>query len=100
MTRLLCIALLAAQSVVTPPDNKYSPAEDVKLGQEAAAQAEQQLPIMRDDAVTSYVEGIGRRLVAARMALLILRTAILAISQDLRQPQHVVGHDPLGSSCA
>src|SRR4029078_2260323 len=39
--------------------------DDVKLGQEAAAQAEQQLPIMRDDAVTSYVEGIGRRLVAA-----------------------------------
>ena len=65
MTRLLCIALLAAQTVITPPDNKYSPAEDVKLGQEAAAQAEQQLPIMRDDAVTSYVEGIGRRLVAA-----------------------------------
>ena len=65
MTRLLCIALLAAQTVITPPDNKYSPAEDVKLGQEAAAQAEQQLPIMRDDAVTSYVEGIGRRLVDA-----------------------------------
>ena len=65
MTRLLFIALLAAQTVITPPDNKYSPAEDVKLGQEAAAQAEQQLPIMRDDAVTSYVEGIGRRLVAA-----------------------------------
>ena len=65
MTRLLFIALLAAQTVITPPDNKYSPADDVKLGQEAAAQAEQQLPIMRDDAVTSYVEGIGRRLVEA-----------------------------------
>jgi Zn-dependent protease with chaperone function len=65
MTRLLFVALLAAQTVITPPDNKYSPAEDVKLGQEAAAQAEQQLPIMRDDAVTSYVEGIGRRLVDA-----------------------------------
>ena len=65
MTRLLFIALFAAQTVITPPDNKYSPADDVKLGQEAAAQAEQQLPIMRDDAVTSYVEGIGRRLVAA-----------------------------------
>jgi predicted Zn-dependent protease len=62
MTRLLLIALLAAQTVITPPNNNYSPAEDVKLGLEAAAQAEQQLPIMRDDAVTSYVEGIGRRL--------------------------------------
>ena len=65
MTRLLFIALLAAQTVITPPDNKYSPTEDVNLGQEAAAQAEQQFPLMRDDAVTSYVEGIGRRLVDA-----------------------------------
>ena len=65
MTRLLFIALLAAQTVITPPDNKYSPADDVKLGQEAAAQAEQQLPVMRDDAVTSYIEDLGRRLVAA-----------------------------------
>jgi beta-barrel assembly-enhancing protease len=65
MIRSLLIALLAAQTVITPPDNKYSPAEDVKLGQEAAAQAEQQLPIMRDDAVTSYIEALGRRLVDA-----------------------------------
>ena len=65
MTRLFLTALLAAQTVITPPNNNYSVAEDVKLGQEAAAQAEQQLPIMRDDAVTSFVEGIGRRLVDA-----------------------------------
>jgi predicted Zn-dependent protease len=65
MTRLFLIALLTAPTLITPPDNRYSPAEDVKLGQDAAAQAEQQLPIMRDDAVTSYVEQIGRRLVDA-----------------------------------
>src|SRR3954452_6863619 len=63
MSRILLIAFLAAQTVITPPPNKYAPSEDVKLGQEAAAQAEKQLPIMRDDAVTSYIEGIGRRLV-------------------------------------
>jgi Zn-dependent protease with chaperone function len=65
MIRHFLIALLAAQTVITPPDNKYSPAEDVKLGQEAAAEAEKQLPIMRDDAVTSYVEALGRRLADA-----------------------------------
>src|SRR5882672_614128 len=65
MNRLLFALLLAAQTTITPPDNKYSPADDVKLGLEAKAQAEKQLPIMRDDAVTSYVEGLGRRLVAA-----------------------------------
>ena len=57
--------LLAAQTTITPPDNKYSPADDVKMGLQAKAEAEQQLPIMRDDEVTSYVEGIGRRLVNA-----------------------------------
>ncbi len=55
----------AAQTVITPPPNKYSPAEDVQLGREAAAQVEQQMPILHDDFVTSYVETIGRRLVAA-----------------------------------
>lgn len=62
---MLLATILAFQTVLTPPDNKYSPAEDVKLGQEAAGQAEQQLPLMRDDAVTSYVEELGRRLVNA-----------------------------------
>jgi hypothetical protein len=61
----LSAALLTAQTRVTPPDNRYTPAQDVQLGREAAAEAEKQLPVMRDDAVTSYVEDIGRRLVNA-----------------------------------
>jgi len=61
----LSTALLSAQTPVTPPDNKYSPAQDVQMGREAASEARQQLPIMRDDLVTSYVQEIGRRLVAA-----------------------------------
>jgi hypothetical protein len=65
MTRMPSIVLVAGLTVITAPANSYSPAEDVQLGQQAAAQAEQQLPIMRDDEVTSYIDGIGRRLVAA-----------------------------------
>jgi beta-barrel assembly-enhancing protease len=65
MTRMPSIVLAAGLTVITAPANSYSPAEDVQLGQQAAAQAEQQLPIMRDDEVTSYIDGIGRRLVAA-----------------------------------
>ncbi|HYT73437.1 MAG TPA: M48 family metallopeptidase [Vicinamibacterales bacterium] len=53
----------AAQTRVVAPKNKYSPADDVKLGQEAAQQVAQQLPIMRDSAVNGYLELIGRRLV-------------------------------------
>src|SRR5262245_39133512 len=61
---VVCAATLAAQTRITPPKNNYTPAQDVELGRQAAAQAEQQLPIMHDDAVTSSVDGIGRRLVA------------------------------------
>lgn len=61
----LFTSIVAAQTRITPPDNKYTPEQDVELGQEAAKEARQQLPIMKDDAVTSYVENVGRRLVGA-----------------------------------
>lgn len=62
---VLSAGLVTAQTKITPPDNKYTPAQDVQLGREAAEEVEQQLPIMRDEEVTSYVDTIGRRLVAA-----------------------------------
>src|SRR6266480_2183461 len=62
---VLATVLATAQTRITPPANNYSPAQDVELGREAAAQARQQLPILRDDNVSSYVEDVGRRLVAA-----------------------------------
>ena len=58
-------ALLAAQTRVVAPENKYPVSEDVKLGREAANEARQQLPMMRDDAVTSYVDNLGKRLIEA-----------------------------------
>src|SRR3954447_12244998 len=54
-----------AQTAIKAPKNKYTPAQDVQLGKEAAAQVEQQLPILHDDNVTSYVQDIGRRLAEA-----------------------------------
>src|SRR5204863_7218701 len=62
---LVATSMAVGQTRVTPPDNKYTPAQDVELGRDAAAQARRQLPIMKDDAVTSYAETLGRRLVAA-----------------------------------
>lgn len=62
---VLSTAVVSAQTQITPPSNNYPPAHDVELGRQAAAQVEQQLPIMHDDAVTSYLDGVGRRLVAA-----------------------------------
>ena len=45
--------------------NKYSVQDDVKLGRQAAAEAEQQFPLLRDNEVNGYVEDVGRRLVSA-----------------------------------
>jgi hypothetical protein len=61
---MLSVGLLSAQTRIIPPDNKYTPAQDVELGREAAAEAERQLPLLKDDLVTSHVEGLGERLVA------------------------------------
>jgi hypothetical protein len=47
---------------VTAPANKYSPADDVKLGQEAAQEVEKQMPVMHDGEVNDYLTSIGRRL--------------------------------------
>src|SRR5215475_10124087 len=60
----LAASIVSAQTRITPPANKYKPSQDVELGRQAATEARNQLPIMHDDAVTSYVDGLGQRLVA------------------------------------
>jgi predicted Zn-dependent protease len=61
----VALATASAQTRITPPPNKYGPADDVKAGQEAAQQAMKQLPMLNDAATEEYVAGIGQRLVAA-----------------------------------
>jgi beta-barrel assembly-enhancing protease len=62
---VLTSTLAGAQTKITAPKNNYTPAQDVELGKQAAAEARKQLPIMRDDAVSSYLEDIGGRLADA-----------------------------------
>lgn len=59
----MAASVAVAQTRITPPKNKYTPAQDVELGQQAAKEVEQQLPVLRDDAIASFVDRIGRRLV-------------------------------------
>src|SRR5713226_5174274 len=54
-----------AQTKITYHSNKFSPADDVKLGRQAAGEAEQQFPLLRDAQVNAYVERVGQRLVAS-----------------------------------
>src|SRR5215510_631461 len=62
---LASISIVSAQTKITPPSNKYSVQDDIKLGQDAAREARQQLPLLRDESVHSYVQRLGERLVAA-----------------------------------
>ena len=62
----LTVALTAsAQTAVTRDKNKYTPAQDVEIGQEAAGEVRRELPMLNDERVDDYVETIGRELVRA-----------------------------------
>jgi len=61
----LAAAALTGQTVITAPKNKYTPAEDVQLGQQASAEVEQQLPMLREADVASWMATVGQRLVHA-----------------------------------
>lgn len=72
-TLIACITLAAlslmplsavAQTRIDYHSNKFSIQDDIKLGRQAAQEAEQQFPLLRDEEVRGYVERVGRRLVA------------------------------------
>src|SRR6266550_6480193 len=54
-----------AQTQIKYHSNKFSPQDDVKVGRQAAQEVEQQLPLLRDPDVSSYVERVGQRLAAS-----------------------------------
>ncbi len=55
----------SAQTPISLSENKYTLAQDVELGKQAAADVEKQLPLLGDRTVNSYVASVGRRLVDA-----------------------------------
>ena len=57
-------SLPSAQTKITPPKNKYTPEQDVKVGREAAAEVRKEYPIISDSRLTSYLDSLGKRLVA------------------------------------
>ena len=63
----------AAQTVIEPQKNNYSPEQDVQLGREAAAEVRRQLPMLNDRASETFVQEVGERLIGA-------------IPGELRQP--------------
>lgn len=72
--RIACLALVSmfllpvsvfSQTKISYHSNKFKPEDDVKLGLQAAQEAEKQMPILRDREATDYVGTVGQRLVAA-----------------------------------
>jgi len=56
---------LAQATQIQYHSNKYSIQDDIKLGRQAAQEAESQFPLLRDQEIQSYVESVGRRLVTS-----------------------------------
>ena len=52
-----------AQTKVTAPKNKYTPEQDVQVGQEAAAEVRKQYPGITDPEIVRYLDRLGQRLV-------------------------------------
>lgn len=61
---LVSAGIADAQTKIKAGFNLFSAQDDVQVGQQSAAEAERQLPILRDSTVQQYVDHIGQRLAA------------------------------------
>ncbi|HEX9163009.1 MAG TPA: M48 family metallopeptidase, partial [Thermoanaerobaculia bacterium] len=59
---ILVSGVASAQTKIKEGWNLFSPQDDVQVGQQSAAEAEKQLPILNDQGVENYVNRIGQRL--------------------------------------
>lgn len=53
-----------AQTQIKPGFNLFSPAQDQEIGRQSADAAENQLPILNDKSIETYVDRVGKRLAA------------------------------------
>ena len=62
----LCSAAVFGQiKNLRPGFNLFTPAQDVQVGQQAKAEVEKTKPILKDQRVTGYISGLGKRLSAS-----------------------------------
>lgn len=59
------VTAVQAQTALAPDDNKYTPRQDVQLGQEAAQEVRRELPMLNNRRVDEYIDRLGRNLVRA-----------------------------------
>src|SRR5262245_27987722 len=56
---------LESQTKIKAGKNSYTLAQDVQLGQEAAAQVRKELPLLKDERVDAWVDKVGKRLASS-----------------------------------
>jgi Zn-dependent protease with chaperone function len=76
------VTLVAQQTAIKLPKNKYTPQQDVELGLKAAAEVRQQYPIIKDERISVYLTKLGDRLVAVA-------------PQQLKQPVYQYSFTPV-----
>jgi Zn-dependent protease with chaperone function len=72
-TRLIAIAValacglssVTAQTRIVPPKNKYTPEQDVQIGEKAAAEVRHSYPVIQTPEIQRYMTTLGERLVDA-----------------------------------
>src|SRR5262245_52413460 len=62
---LLLVTTLFAQSQFKPGFNLFSKEQDIQLGNEAAAEVEKKMTVVKDPALNQYIQTIGKRLASA-----------------------------------
>jgi Zn-dependent protease with chaperone function len=63
---VLAMALPAiGQTPVKPPKNKYTPEQDVQIGEQAAAEVRRSYPVIQNPEIRRYMTTLGERLVEA-----------------------------------
>jgi len=61
---LLSITALGQRTILKPGMNNYGPADDIKLGKQAAQEAEKGLTLINNREITTYIATLGQRLVS------------------------------------
>jgi Zn-dependent protease with chaperone function len=59
------LATVTAQTVIKPPKNKYTPEQDVELGEKAAAEVRASYPLITNPEIQRYMTHLGESLVEA-----------------------------------
>jgi Zn-dependent protease with chaperone function len=76
------VTLVAQQTAIKLPKNKYTPQQDVELGLKAAADVREQYPIIKEERIAAYLTKLGARLVAVA-------------PQELKQPVYRYSFTPV-----